>query len=134
MGPSKAVLSDEYLMQNYKVTPCTRKYPHDWAQCPCGHKGERASRRPLSIGYSAIGCNYAKQRLPCPRGEQCPYAHNLFEYYLHPQRFRTELCQYGTSCKRSVCFFAHTLEQMRPLDPSLPPPETCCSSSSSWFL
>jgi len=26
------------------------------------------------------------QRLPCPRGEQCPHAHNLFEYWLHPAR------------------------------------------------
>ncbi len=22
----------------------------------------------------------------CPRGEKCPYAHNVFEYWLHPTR------------------------------------------------
>lgn len=23
----------------------------------------------------------------CPRGEACPYAHNVFEYWLHPTRY-----------------------------------------------
>ena len=27
------------------------------------------------------------------------------QYWLHPTRFRTELCQFGAACRRSVCFF-----------------------------
>ena len=27
------------------------------------------------------------QNMQCPRGEQCPYAHSVFEYWLHPSRF-----------------------------------------------
>jgi hypothetical protein len=53
------------------------------------------------------------QNLTCPRGETCPYAHNVFEYRLHPSRYRTSLCNDGVNCKRKVCFFAHTLEELR---------------------
>ena len=28
----------------------------------------------------------------CVRGDNCPYAHNVFEYWLHPTRYRTQLC------------------------------------------
>eukprot|EP00879_Flechtneria_rotunda_P006611 GHRR01006948.1.p1 GENE.GHRR01006948.1~~GHRR01006948.1.p1 ORF type:complete len:558 (+),score=281.50 GHRR01006948.1:1320-2993(+) len=37
----------------------------------------------------------------------------LFEYWLHPQRYRTEMCQFGASCTRPVCFFAHGEHQLR---------------------
>jgi hypothetical protein len=33
------------------------------------------------------------QRQACPRGDACPHAHSLYEYWLHPDRFRTEACQ-----------------------------------------
>lgn len=53
------------------------------------------------------------QSTPCPRGDGCPYAHNVFEYWLHPSRYRTQLCNDGTNCRRKVCFFAHTLDELR---------------------
>ena len=43
----------------------------------------------------------------CRRGDACPFAHGVFECWLHPQRYRTQLCADGTACKRRVCFFAH---------------------------
>lgn len=129
--PVKGEFSSEFLMYSYKVTPCGRKYPHDWASCPCGHKGERAARRDLRIHpYVAIACTYAKQKLPCPNGDTCPFAHSLFEYWLHPARYRTEVCQYGAQCERPVCFFAHNLEELRTLEESLPPAELCWSSGA----
>jgi hypothetical protein len=33
----------------------------------------------LEILLSETLC-HVMQRLPCPRGDSCPYAHNLFEY------------------------------------------------------
>jgi hypothetical protein len=34
----------------------------DWASCPCGHKGERATRRDLrKYSYLPIACEHAKQ-------------------------------------------------------------------------
>jgi hypothetical protein len=44
-----------------------------------------------------------------------PASVSCAEYWLHPQRYRTTLCRDGASCHRSVCFFAHGLEQLRPL-------------------
>ena len=57
----------------------------------------------------------------CKRGDACPYAHGVFECWLHPSRYRTQLCKDGAGCTRSVCFFAHTLQELRagPLQASL---------------
>eukprot|EP00775_Hariotina_reticulata_P007367 gene7367-biopygen9155 len=37
----------------------------------------------------------------------------IFEYWLHPQRYRTLLCKDGSRCHRRVCFFAHSLAELR---------------------
>lgn len=48
----------------------------------------------------------------------------VFEY-LHAvlgavtRRFRTQLCSYGADCKRSICFFAHSYNELRVVDQSL---------------
>jgi hypothetical protein len=49
----------------------------------------------------------------CAFGDHCPYAHNVFEYWLHPTRYRTQLCNDGAACRRKICFFAHSLEELR---------------------
>ena len=36
------------------------------------------------------------------RGDSCPYAHNVFEYWLHPTRYRTQLCNDMEKCNRKV--------------------------------
>eukprot|EP00882_Tetradesmus_deserticola_P008564 GHRQ01009032.1.p1 GENE.GHRQ01009032.1~~GHRQ01009032.1.p1 ORF type:complete len:139 (+),score=14.55 GHRQ01009032.1:106-522(+) len=77
--------TEQFLMFGYKVVPCSKRYRHDWSVCPFSHTGEMAARRDPSR-YLPIFCYHSKQRLPCPRGEECPYSHNLFEYWLHPQR------------------------------------------------
>jgi hypothetical protein len=33
------------------------------------------------------------QGVSCPRGDGCPYTHHVYEYWLHPKRFRTLMCQ-----------------------------------------
>lgn len=37
----------------------------------------------------------------------------MFECWLHPARYRTQLCTDGESCTRRVCFFAHGEAQLR---------------------
>lgn len=32
---------------------------------------------------------------------------------MHPSRYRTQLCNDGVGCRRKVCFFAHTLDELR---------------------
>ncbi len=61
---------------------------------------------------TALWCD-AVQARKCPRGDACPYAHNVFEYWLHPTRYRTQLCKDGASCARRICFFAHTQAELR---------------------
>ena len=106
-----------------QVTPCTKRFVHDWVTCPLSHPGEKAKRRdPRKSGYTGIACPAMKKvrrlytQLPsspkycmtshnllcanvslllsvcvqagmCHRGDQCPYAHNVFEYWLHPTRY-----------------------------------------------
>jgi hypothetical protein len=37
----------------------------------------------------------------------------VFEYWLHPTRYRTQLCNDGSNCRRKICFFAHSLDELR---------------------
>jgi hypothetical protein len=39
----------------------------------------------------------------------------VFEFWLHPHRYRTEMCKVGAGCNRRICFFAHKPEELRPL-------------------
>lgn len=114
--------TDEFRMYCFKVLPCSKRYCHDWTTCPFAHPNEKAKRRdPRIYSYMGIACPEMKKNLQCPRGDSCPYAHNVFEYWLHPNRYRTQLCNDGTSCRRKVCFFAHTVEELRlPLCKPLP--------------
>lgn len=41
------------------------------------------------------------------------YCVQVFEYWLHPQRYRTQMCRDGATCSRKVCFFAHSEQQLR---------------------
>ena len=66
----------------------------------------------------ALGCANAQTGM-CTRGDKCPYAHNVFEFWLHPTRYRSQLCNDGPKCRRRVCFFAHTIDQLR-VPPSKP--------------
>jgi len=43
-------------------------------------------RDPRTHNYTGIACPDMKKQSSCIRGEKCPYAHNVFEYWLHPTR------------------------------------------------
>jgi hypothetical protein len=97
-----------------QVIPCTKRFVHDWTICPFAHAGEKAVRRdPRLHNYTGIACPDMKKTGNCIRAEKCPYAHNVFEYWLHPTRYRTQLCNDGPMCRRGICFFAHSLEELR---------------------
>lgn len=109
--------SDEFRMFDFKVKQCPRTRAHDWTQCPFAHPGEKARRRdPRKFAYSAIPCpDYRKGT--CKRGDACEFAHGVFECWLHPTRYRTQMCTDGAKCTRLVCFFAHRQEDLRqPVD------------------
>ncbi|KAL9361491.1 hypothetical protein Peur_044276 [Populus x canadensis] len=107
--------TDEFRMYSFKVRPCSRAYSHDWTECPFVHPGENARRRdPRKFHYSCVPCPDFRKGA-CRRGDMCEYAHGVFECWLHPAQYRTRLCKDGTNCARRVCFFAHTVEELRPL-------------------
>ncbi|KAL6760472.1 hypothetical protein V8C86DRAFT_1771608, partial [Haematococcus lacustris] len=85
---------------------------HEWTCCPFAHAGEKARRRPLSLfTYTSHPCPDFRKG-SCKRGDACPFAHGVFECWLHPARYCTQMCK-EANCSRKVCFFAHTVEQLR---------------------
>uniref|UniRef100_A0A383WFA9 C3H1-type domain-containing protein n=1 Tax=Tetradesmus obliquus TaxID=3088 RepID=A0A383WFA9_TETOB len=107
-------MDDHYWMYVYKVAKCPAKERHDWSACPYAHKGERAARRcPQAFSYAAEPCPEYGKKGTCAKGDTCPLAHSVFESWLHPSRFRTQLCCFGPSCRRRICFFAHNTAQLR---------------------
>jgi hypothetical protein len=104
---------DEFRMYEFKVRRCARGRSHDWTDCPFAHPGEKARRRdPRKFHYSGAACPDFRKG-GCKRGDACDYAHGVFECWLHPARYRTQPCKDGTACRRRVCFFAHTPDQLR---------------------
>ncbi|GMJ00809.1 tandem zinc finger protein 9 [Hibiscus trionum] len=107
--------TDEFRMYTFKVQPCSRAYSHDWTECPFVHPGENARRRdPRKYLYSCVPCPEFRKG-SCKQGDNCEYAHGIFESWLHPAQYRTRLCKDETNCTRRVCFFAHKQEELRPL-------------------
>ncbi|MCO5580460.1 hypothetical protein L7F22_034328 [Adiantum nelumboides] len=110
---------DDFRMYEFKVRRCMRGRSHDWTECPFAHPGEKARRRdPRRIHYSGSPCPEFRKG-SCRRGDSCEFAHGVFECWLHPARYRTQVCKDGKNCKRRVCFFAHSPQQLRILPVSV---------------
>uniref|UniRef100_A0A061S1L3 Cys3his zinc finger protein atcth n=1 Tax=Tetraselmis sp. GSL018 TaxID=582737 RepID=A0A061S1L3_9CHLO len=108
-----AFSSDYFRMYEFKVKRCPRARPHDWTLCPFAHPGEKAKRRdPRICSYTGAACPDFRKGF-CKRGDSCHFAHGVFECWLHPSRYRTQMCTDGTDCKRRVCFFAHSESEIR---------------------
>ncbi|XP_059316096.1 zinc finger CCCH domain-containing protein 23-like [Lycium ferocissimum] len=106
--------SDQFHMYVYKIKKCSILRSHEWASCPFSHRGERARRRDLrKYSYLPIPCPGYKFA-SCIKGDYCELSHGIFECWLHPAKYRTQLCNAGRLCDRRVCFFAHTLNELRP--------------------
>ncbi|XP_027341298.1 zinc finger CCCH domain-containing protein 20-like [Abrus precatorius] len=118
--PVDAYSCDHFRMFEFKVRRCARGRSHDWTECPYAHPGEKARRRdPRKYHYSGTACpDFRKGN--CKKGDACEFAHGVFECWLHPARYRTQPCKDGTSCRRRVCFFAHTPDQLRVLPQQSP--------------
>ncbi|XP_078439720.1 zinc finger CCCH domain-containing protein 20-like [Wolffia australiana] len=119
--PLDAYTCDEFRMYEFKVRRCVRGRSHDWTECPYAHPGEKARRRdPRKFNYSGVACPDFRKGA-CKRGDACEYAHGVFECWLHPSRYRTQACKDGVNCRRRVCFFAHTPDQLRAVSPPMSP-------------
>ncbi|CAI9289119.1 unnamed protein product [Lactuca saligna] len=111
-------MDDQFCMYEFKVKRCARGRSHDWTDCPYTHPGEKARRRdPRKFHYSGNPCSEFRKG-SCVKGDLCEFAHGVFECWLHPSRYRTQPCKDGVLCRRRICFFAHTPEQLRIVPPS----------------
>ncbi|GMH03366.1 hypothetical protein Nepgr_005205 [Nepenthes gracilis] len=125
-----AYSSDEFRLYEFKVRRCMRARAHDWTECPYAHPGEKARRRdPRRYSYSGTACTDFRKG-SCRKGEACEFAHGVFECWLHPSRYRTQACKDGSNCKRRVCFFAHSPDELR-VAPGLPGPVSINSFDDS---
>ncbi|KAE9607592.1 hypothetical protein Lal_00026799 [Lupinus albus] len=114
-SPVDAFSCDHFRMFDFKIRRCGRGRSHDWTECPYAHPGEKARRRdPRKFHYSGTACPDFRKG-GCQKGDACEFSHGVFECWLHPARYRTQPCKDGVSCRRRVCFFAHTAEQLRVL-------------------
>ncbi|KAH7572872.1 hypothetical protein JRO89_XS03G0027200 [Xanthoceras sorbifolium] len=119
-SPVDAYSCDHFRMFEFKVRKCARGRSHDWTECPYAHPGEKARRRdPRKYHYSGTACPDFRKG-SCKKGDSCEFAHGVFECWLHPARYRTQPCEDGPACKRRVCFFAHTPDQLRILPQQSP--------------
>ncbi|KAF6256689.1 hypothetical protein COO60DRAFT_1657117 [Scenedesmus sp. NREL 46B-D3] len=109
---------DDFMMYAFKVEVCSRTDKHPRGSCPHAHPGDVARRRHPSR-YQALLCPEVRAKKVCPRLEECQCSHSAFEFWLHPDRYRTSMCEKGVRCSRPVCFFAHTAEELRPLPAGL---------------
>lgn len=111
---------DHFRMFEFKVRKCARGRSHDWTECPYAHPGEKARRRdPRKVHYTGTPCPEFRKGV-CKKGDGCEFAHGVFECWLHPSRYRTQPCKDGTQCRRRICFFAHTPDQLRVLPQGSP--------------
>jgi len=91
--------------------------PASWPHARLSERGRACGKQPSrsalwrSTVRVARGADAALSR--AAQGNQCPYAHGVYERNLHPSKYRTQLCMEGDRCARRVCFFAHSHAQLR---------------------
>lgn len=92
MPQAHAMLTRLCLGCTLQVARCPNARPHDWTECPYAHVGEKARRRdPRCFTYAGVACPDFRKG-SCKRGDACPYAHGVFECWLHPSRCAAVLC------------------------------------------
>ena len=126
--------SVHFRMFHYKVDTCPHtNCLHDTSACPYIHPGEKSKRRnPGVCSYQPVPCPHFRKG-NCKKGDACPLSHGVFECWLHPSKYRTQLCTEGSGCTRNLCFFAHSLEELREASDSCEPceMESCIALSPS---
>ncbi|XVE98050.1 hypothetical protein REPUB_Repub03eG0071900 [Reevesia pubescens] len=132
-SPVDAYSCDHFRMFEFKVRRCARGRSHDWTECPYAHPGEKARRRdPRKYHYSGTACpDFRKGN--CRKGDSCEFAHGVFECWLHPARYRTQPCKDGPGCRRRVCFFAHTPDQLRVVTDSYDGSSPSCAKTLTFW-
>lgn len=91
-----------------------------------GARGEWPAWRRCALNSLVLwalgGCTlmtHLQQRVADPA--RC-FCLQVFETWLHPSKFCTVMCTEGQACKRKVCWFAHSPEELRAPEPAAAAP------------
>lgn len=74
---------------------------------------------PLPIAYSCALAVATLLTMLSAALPAFPLFCSTFEFWLHPDRYKTSLCERGANCNRLICFFAHSEDELRPLPQGL---------------
>ncbi|WIA40058.1 hypothetical protein OEZ86_013476 [Tetradesmus obliquus] len=92
---------DDFMMYAFKVEACNRTDKHPRGSCPYAHPGDVARRRHPSR-YQALLCPEVRSKKVCPRMDECQCSHSAFEFWLHPDRYRTSMCYVPVQMQAAV--------------------------------
>jgi hypothetical protein len=70
---------------------------------------------PHFVLFLSIASHFQTLKFVSCAGDSCPYSHGIFEEFLHPLKYRLQLCKERSRCNRRTCFFAHSGEELRQL-------------------
>ncbi len=107
-GPLKLAYSSAHCLDFKRHKSCRRgnacPYSHGYVYAHCA--GSRACHKHVSGFLSSARSANVTVRLTCG-------ARSAWEVGLHPSSYRSQMCTYGSSCNRRMCFFAHDPSQLR---------------------
>ena len=114
-------IPSEFNPLTYKIYRCPLGQICQLDKKLCLNYHGASDRRRNPSFYKAILCpnlyekNKRKKDVKCNLGDDCDYAHNLYEYYYHPDKFRTVPCpqeKKNKYCKeRLICPYLHKSDE-----------------------
>eukprot|EP00775_Hariotina_reticulata_P014329 gene14329-55_t len=96
----------QQVLQELRATPLHQTASHDFGACPFSHPGDKTRRRSIFLyNYEPVVCHDMQTAGKCPRGDDCSMTHSVWEFWLHPMKYRTIMCRDGSGCNRKVLVF-----------------------------
>ena len=78
-------------LETFKTQPCSQLTAHTSKSCPFYHNDN--DRRRVKEPLNAI-CFFVQNKMPCPEGDECRFAHNLVELFYKKDNFKTKYCSF----------------------------------------
>jgi hypothetical protein len=107
-GPLKLAYSSAHCLDFKRHKSCRRgnacPYSHGCVHVRCAGSPDSCTR--VLGALSGVCSANVNARLTCG-------ARSAWEVGLHPSSYRSQMCTYGASCNRRMCFFAHDPSQLR---------------------
>jgi hypothetical protein len=110
-------IPSEFNPKTYKIYPCPLGSICKLEKRQCLNYHDIGDKRRNPKYYKAVLCpnlyekNKRKKNAKCKNNDKCEYSHNFYEYYYHPDKFRTVKCpqeKNNEDCNsRLICPYTH---------------------------